>query len=71
MSTPEELRDKFTYAQAVCVDGEPDARTIWLKVEGQSFCISGYQDNKEEADWMRLMLGKALARLIEIEGKSK
>lgn len=61
----ERLRDKYTFAKPCCVDDDtPDAHTVWLKIGNQSFCIDGYQDTKEEADWMRLMLGKALLALL-------
>lgn len=62
--TAELLRDAFTYIQPCCVDGEPDAHTVWIKVGVQSFSIDGYQDTKEEAEWMRLMLGKAFLTML-------
>lgn len=66
--TPESLRDEFTYSQPCCVDGEPDAHTTWIKVGVQSFAIDGYQETKEAADWMRLMLGKAFQAMISSVG---
>lgn len=57
------MRDKYTMAKPVLVSDAPDAHTVWLKVEGQSFMLDGYQDTKEEAEWTRLMLGKALANI--------
>lgn len=62
--TAEQLRDNYTFSQECCVDGVPDARTVWIKIGNQSFSIDGYQDTKEEADWMRLMLGKAFQSLV-------
>ncbi len=56
--------DKFTLAKPCCVDGTPDAHTVWLKIGVQSFCIDGYQDTKEDADWMRKMLAKALMNFL-------
>ena len=70
MKTAEQLRDEFTLSKPCCVDGTPDAQTVWLKIGVQSFCLDGYQDTKEEADWMRLTLGKALKNLIEQEIKT-
>lgn len=57
------MRDKYTMKKPCLVndDGTPDAHTVWLVVGVQSFCLDGYMDTAEEADWMRLMLGKALA----------
>jgi hypothetical protein len=60
----ETLRDKYTFSKPCCVDKTPDAQTVWLKIGNQSFCIDGYKDTKEESEWMRLMLGKALAKLV-------
>lgn len=60
----ERLKAKFTYCKPCCVSDAPDAHTVWLKIGVQSFCIDGCQDTRQEADWMRLMLGKALLELI-------
>ena len=67
----ETLRDKYTFSRPCCVDETPDAQTVWLKIGNQSFCIDGYQDTKEEADWMRLMLGKALATLVSANDQAQ
>lgn len=61
------LRDKYTFARPICVDETPDAHTVWVKIGVQSFCIDGYQDTKEEADWMRLMIGKAFVTMLATE----
>lgn len=61
------LRDKYTFCQPIIVDDEPDAHTVWLKVEGQSFCLDSYWANKEEAEWFQAMLGKALERVVDNE----
>lgn len=66
-ATPEMLRDKYTFSRECCVDGEPNARTVWIKIGNQSFSLDGYQDDEETADWMRLMLGKAFAVMIKHE----
>jgi hypothetical protein len=59
------LSDLYTEAKPVCVDGQPDAHKILLKIDGQSFWIDGYQDTEKDANWMRLMIGKALLALIQ------
>lgn len=58
------LRDKFTFAKPCIVHDAPDAQTVWIKVGDQSFQIDGYQETKADADWMRLMIGKALLSLL-------
>jgi len=58
------IRDNYTLAKPCLVDGCPDAHTVWLKIQGQSFCIDGYQDTKDEADWMCKMLAKALTTFL-------
>jgi len=63
----EALRDKYTFKQPCCVDGEPDAHTVWLKVGNQSFQVNDYCETAEDADWMRLMLGKAMETLVKAE----
>lgn len=62
------LKEAYTLAKPCCVVGNPDARTVWLKVGNQSFCLDLYQDNEEEAEWMRAMLAKALDNLCTLEG---
>lgn len=61
------LREKYTMSKPVVIEDEPEARTVWLRVNQQSFCIAEVED-KEEADWLRDMLAKAL-RTILIEMK--
>lgn len=59
------LREQYTLCKPCCVDGEPDAHTVWLKVGGQSFCVTSFAcDTKDEAEWMRDMLAKALAKVV-------
>jgi hypothetical protein len=56
---------KYTFIQPCVVEDEWDAHTVWLKVDGQSFCVTPLAcDTKEEAEWMQKMLVKALARII-------
>ncbi len=56
----EKFRDEYTFSQPCCVNGEPDAQTVWLKIGNQSFSLDGYHGSEEVA-YFRLMLGKALA----------
>lgn len=63
---PCELRDKYTILKPCCVAGVPDAHTVWIQVGVQSFCLDGYH-TKAEAEWMRLMVGKALENIIKKE----
>lgn len=67
--TEQHLMDKYTIKKPCIVGGddpsETDPHTVWLVVGNQSFCLTGYRDNQEEADWMRAMLAKALAVVIE------
>lgn len=61
----EDLKEKYTFSQPVLVSYAPNARTVWLKVNQQSFCIDGHQDTRKEAEWMRIMLAKALHTVID------
>lgn len=58
------LADTYTFAKPCCVSDTPDAHTVWIKVGNQSFSIDGYQDTLAEANWMRLMLGKAIQTIL-------
>ncbi len=60
----DELYAKYTEDRPVAVKGEPDARKVWLVVEQQSFGLRGYSENAEDAQWMRRMLAKALAKIV-------
>lgn len=61
----ESLRDAYTFSKECCIGGQESlAYTVWITVGVQSFCIDGHQDTEEEADWMRLMIGKALYTLL-------
>lgn len=60
-----ELMDRYTLKKPCVVAGEPDPYTVWLVVNQQSFCLANYQNDKESADWLRLMLAKALAVVIK------
>jgi hypothetical protein len=73
-STPtlaELMRDSYTLAKPCVVDPEegmdnpPSPHTVWLRVGHQSFQINDWVESKEEAEWFRLMLGKALARVFK------
>ena len=55
------LWPEYSSIQPCVVEGSPDAHTVWLKVGVQSFCITPLAcDTKEEAEWMRRMLDKAI-----------
>lgn len=56
--------EKYTEIKPVVVEGFPDARTVWLKVTNQSFCINHYSETLEDAEWMRDMLCVALAKVV-------
>lgn len=56
---------QYTLCKPCCVDGEPDAHTVWLKVGVQSFCVTSFAcETKDEAEWTRDMLAKALATVV-------
>lgn len=60
------LREQYTLCKSCCVDGEPNAHTVWLKVGVQSFCVTPLPcETKDEAEWMRDMLAKALAAVVD------
>lgn len=60
------LREKHTKITQVVVGGQDEPGfCCWLTVGNQSFCVTpNYCDTKEEAEWMRDMLAKALASII-------
>lgn len=59
------LREQYTLCRPCCVDGEPDAHTVWLKVGVQSFCVTSFAcETKDEAEWTRDMLAKALEKVV-------
>jgi len=57
------LKENYTLSRAVVMEDEPDARTVWLKVGSQEFCVAD-AENKEHAEWMRDMLAKALGKIV-------
>lgn len=63
-----EIRTRYTYSNPYVfnpdnLEDEPDAHKVWLKVGVQSFLIGEVED-KEQADWMRDMLAKALGNMV-------
>ena len=56
--------ERFTEIKPIIVEGLPDARTVWLKVDHQSFCINDYSEDTDHAEWTRDMLCIALARMV-------
>ena len=67
MRTESELAAKYTLSKPVAVRGEPDARTVWIKVGVQSFRLDGHSEDESAAEWMRGMIGKALANIVAEE----
>lgn len=66
------LREQYTLCKPCCVDGEPDAHTVWLKVGVQSFCVTSFAcETKDEAEWTRDMLAKALATVVAESANNK
>lgn len=58
-------RDNTEKRTTYCED-MPGAHTVWLRVGVQQFCLDGVRETEDEADWMRAMLAKALARLVRM-----
>lgn len=59
------LMDRYTTAEPCVEEGYPDPHWPVLRIGVQSFRVGPVCDTKELADWMRAMLGKALARVVE------
>lgn len=61
--------ERFTEIKPVIVEGYPNAHTLWLKVNNQSFVISAgfpdFHETKEEAEWARDMLCIALDSMAQ------
>lgn len=55
---------KYTEIRPCVVEGQPDAHTVWLKVDHQAFCITPQAYPLKESQWMADMLGKALERIV-------
>ena len=55
---------EYTEKRTTYCEDMPGAHTVWLRVGVQQFCLSGVRESADEADWMRAMLAKALARLV-------
>ena len=55
----------YTRSQPCAMQDFPDARTVWLDVGSQHFCITpdGVED-KDQAEFLRRMLAEALVTLI-------
>lgn len=57
---------EYTRKKHVVDRHEPDAHRVFLKVGVQSFIIGEVpMENAEHADWLRTMLAKALAKMVE------
>ena len=60
------IRERYTCIKPCCVEGEPDAHTVWLKVGAQKFCVTSEAcETKQDAEEFRRMLASALACLVE------
>ena len=59
-----DLRKNHTGLNPCCVEDEPDAHVVWIRVGVQTFRIDGYSDTKPEAEWMRDMLAKLMLNLV-------
>ncbi len=65
------LRVAYTKSQPCVVEGWPDAHTVWLKVGVQEFRLMPTLETKEEAEWMREQLAKALISVVEATRKGR
>jgi hypothetical protein len=58
------LRDAYTFKKECVVGGEEELQyTVWLRIGNQSFTLDGYH-NEEDAEYFRLMLGKAIRVIL-------
>lgn len=68
LTATDEERDiiaRYTKRQPCIVEDQPDAQTVWLVVDQQSFCLNLSPCNTvDEANWTRHMLAKALLKII-------
>lgn len=56
---------QFTDVRHCVMEDQPDAHNVFLIVDNQQFCVTPLAlDTKDEAEWMREMLCKALARIV-------
>ena len=58
-----EIFEQHTKHQPCVVPDEPNAQTVWLVLDHQSFQIGEYVDSEEHAVWIRHQLATALQRL--------
>lgn len=62
------LSQKYSELRPCIVEGEEEEQfTVWLKVGIQNFCITPYAGNRDEAEFMQRMFGKALEQIIHNE----
>jgi hydroxymethylpyrimidine/phosphomethylpyrimidine kinase len=61
-----EIKEKYTLLKGIAVKDEPDSYTVWLVVGNQQFVLDNYW-SKEEGEWQRDMLSKAILALIASE----
>lgn len=58
------IREKFTFAEPVEIEDEPEAHKVYLKVGVQRFTVMDSAENEEHAEWFRDMLAKALGSMV-------
>jgi hypothetical protein len=55
----------YTHISPCVIEDMPDAHSAWLTVGAQGFCVTPQGcETAEEAEWMRVMLAKALATIV-------
>lgn len=62
----QELMQRYTEIRRCVVAGVPEARTVWLTVDGQQFCVTPLaMDSLDEAEHMQQMLARALLTILK------
>lgn len=64
------IYENNTSSRPCFVEDEPEAKTVWLNVGSQHFCVTGDAvENNDEAEFMRKMLAHALVTIINENSK--
>lgn len=58
------LFDQFTLKKPSPEPDLPDAHSVWLVVAQQAFTLGVTVETADDADWVRAMLAKALAKIV-------
>ncbi|MBC8740417.1 hypothetical protein F6X40_27555 [Paraburkholderia sp. UCT31] len=62
----EYIKEEHTEVRRQRVEAAPHARTVWLRVGVQQFCVTPqYVETADEAEFMRDMLASALGHLVQ------